>query len=333
MSQPPAPAAPHRPGPTSSGTGLAAVHAAVLLFGVAGLFGKWLTLSPHGIVLGRVVFAAAALWLVVGRAGPGPGSTAPARVGGRGGAGDAAGFRGSGTGDRIRFLLLGVLLAAHWVSFFHAIQISTVALGLVTFSTFPVFTALLEPLLLDERLSLRDGVAAVAALAGVVLVVPEFSWGSAPTRGAAWGVFSGLTFALLSIANRELTRRYPSRVVAFRQNLWAAVVLLPVVLLPAFRGGGLPALPTPREWALLALLGVVFTAGAHTLFIRGLARVRASTASVIATLEPVYGAAFAWVLLNEVPARRTLLGGAVIVAVAAWVSRSSGGPAGGSTGD
>lgn len=313
---PPAPAGSPSPAPASSGTGLAAVHGAVLLFGVAGLFGKWLTLSPQAIVLGRVVFAAAALALVVGRTGP-PGSR--------------AGPPGSGVGpsrssaDRSRFLLLGVLLAAHWWSFFHAIQLSTVALGLVTFSTFPVFTALLEPVFLDERLSRRDGVAAVMALAGVVLVVPEFSWGSAMTRGSAWGVFSGLTFALLTIANRELTRRHSSRVVAFRQDLWAAVFLLPVVLLPAFGGGELPTLPTPREWALLAVLGVVFTAGAHTLFIRGLASVRASTASVIATLEPVYGGASAWLLLDEVPASRTLVGGAVIVAVAAWVSRGSAG--------
>lgn len=318
--------------PASSGAGLAAVHGAVLLFGVAGLFGKWLTLSPQGIVLGRVVFAAAALWLVVGR-GPGPrreageGAAEPGRGGAPGARPDPGGADGArSSGDRARFVLLGVLLAAHWVSFFHAIQLSTVALGLVTFSTFPVFTALLEPLLLKERLSRRDGVAAVLALAGVVLVVPEFSWASTATRGAAWGVFSGLTFALLSIGNRDLARRYASRVVAFRQDLWAALVLVPVVLLPAFRGGRLPTLPTPREWALLAVLGVVFTAGAHTLFIRGLARVRASTASVIATLEPVYGAAFAWLLLSEVPTRRTLLGGAVIVAVAAWVSRGSSAP-------
>jgi hypothetical protein len=42
-------------------TDLALVHAAVLLFGFAGLFGKWLALPAAVIVLGRTVVAAAAL--------------------------------------------------------------------------------------------------------------------------------------------------------------------------------------------------------------------------------------------------------------------------------
>ena len=39
------------------------IHAAVVLFGLAGLFGKWLIFSPVLIVLGRVFFASLALFL------------------------------------------------------------------------------------------------------------------------------------------------------------------------------------------------------------------------------------------------------------------------------
>jgi hypothetical protein len=35
--------------------------------------------------------------------------------------------------------LLGLILAVHWITFFHAIQVSSVAVGLLAFSTFPVF--------------------------------------------------------------------------------------------------------------------------------------------------------------------------------------------------
>jgi hypothetical protein len=37
----------------SKKTGLIDIHSAVLLFGLAGLFGKWLPFSPLFIVLGR----------------------------------------------------------------------------------------------------------------------------------------------------------------------------------------------------------------------------------------------------------------------------------------
>ena len=75
------------------------------------------------------------------------------------------------------------------------------------------------------------------------------------------------------------------------------------------------------EVALLAVLGLVCTAFAHTLFIRALARVSTHTASVIAALEPLYGIALAVLLLHEVPDARTMAGGALIVGAAILATR------------
>jgi drug/metabolite transporter (DMT)-like permease len=75
-------------------------------------------------------------------------------------------------------------------------------------------------------------------------------------------------------------------------------------------------LPTPRDLALLIVLGVVCTALAHTLFIRSMRVLSAHTASVVAALEPVYGIALAFALLGEAPAWRTLIGAALIVGAA-----------------
>jgi drug/metabolite transporter (DMT)-like permease len=41
--------------------------------------------------------------------------------------------------------------------------------------------------------------------------------------------------------------------------------------------------------------------------------IKAQTASLIHTLEPVYGILFAFLLLNETPSNRTFLGGIVIL--------------------
>jgi len=92
---------------------------------------------------------------------------------------------------------------------------------------------------------------------------------------------------------------------------------LPFVLrgFPRLEAGGI---------GLLLLLGVVCTAVAHTLFIRGMRRIGARTASLISSLEPVYGIALALVFLGEIPAPRTILGGLIIVAAAAAVTAASG---------
>ncbi|MEJ2538469.1 MAG: DMT family transporter [Gemmatimonadota bacterium] len=271
---------------------LPALHLAALLFGAAGLFGELVLLPAPAIVLGRVTVGGVALGLIIRMRGE---RLVPAR------GTDLAGFVG-----------LGALLAVHWVTFFHSIQLSSVAVGLVTYSTFPVFTALLEPALLRERWRWGDLGAALVTLVGVSLVVPRIDWASDVTRGAFWGVMSGLTFALLAVANRGYRRRYGALALTFHQLVWAAVVLLPLAAPQVSRATG-------RDLVLLALLGVVFTALAHGLFVWALEGIRARVASVVATLEPVYGIVLAALILGEMPSGRTLVGGAVILAAAAWV--------------
>jgi drug/metabolite transporter (DMT)-like permease len=207
----------------------------------------------------------------------------------------------------------------HWVAFFQAIQVSNVAVGLLTFATFPVFAAVLEPLLPGEHFDRRTLAAAVVTLVGIALVVPTPDLADPIVQGALWGVFSGLTFALLSLANRTLVRGESALTLALHQDLWAAVFLLPF----AFTAR---QVPTADEWGLLLLLGVVFTAGAHALFIRGLRGVSAGRASVITALEPVYGVILAWQLLGERPELRTLAGGAIVLGAALWVGSSTDDP-------
>ena len=64
---------------------------------------------------------------------------------------------------------------------------------------------------------------------------------------------------------------------------------------------------------MLILLGVVFTAGAHSLYIQGMQAVKAQLASVVTCLEPLYAIFFALLILNEVPSLRELVGGGIIV--------------------
>ena len=273
-----------------------AVHASVALFGLAGLFGKWLTLQPHFIVLGRVVFAAAALALIIRLSG------------GR--------FSIRRKIDGGLFLLQGLILAVHWILFFESIRVSTVAVGLLAYSSFPVFTAFLEPLFFRTRLSRRHLGLSLACLAGVFLLVPRFSWSERVFQGVVTGLGAGATFALLSIINRKLSFRYASPVVAFYQDAGAALFLLPAALLKP------PAL-TGRDFALLAILGLLCTALAHTLFIAGMRRLSAQTASIISALEPVYGIALAALLLGERPSARTIAGGLIILTAVFVLSLSN----------
>jgi drug/metabolite transporter (DMT)-like permease len=107
--------------------------------------------------------------------------------------------------------------------------------------------------------------------------------------------------------------------VALWQNGFAALWLLPIVAL-----SGPVTMPTTRDIALILLLGVFCTALAHTLFMASMRKLTTHTASVVSVLEPVYGIAWAALLLGEWPDARTFGGGALIVAAAALASARSG---------
>ena len=151
---------------------------------------------------------------------------------------------------------------------------------------------------------------------GVALVIPSFEIDSNTTQGALWGVSSGLSFSILMLLNKKYAKSYSSLVITFYQDFWATVVLIPFlfILNPSIQ---------QSDMLYLILLGIVFTALAHTFFIKGLANIDAQKASIIASLEPVYGILFAVFLINEVPSLRTILGGVIIILVAGYASVQS----------
>jgi len=271
---------------------LAAIHGAVLLFGFAGLFSRWLELPSPLIVLGRTFFAALIL--------AGTLLAAPGRR-----------RRQTKPSPKIALMmaLSGLVLAFHWLAFFESIKASSVAVGLLSFATFPVFVILLEPLVFGERLSAMNGLMALVALLGIFLLFPGRQYGAGSWAGIGWGLASGFSFAVLALFNRHFSQLLPAMQINFYQNLFACLVLLPFWLVKPVGLAG-------REIALLLVLGVICTAMAHSLFIAGLRRVKARTASLITLLEPVYGIGLAWMLLGERPGLRTVCGGLIILLVA-----------------
>ena len=130
----------------------------------------------------------------------------------------------------VRLIGNGVVLALHWLSFFAAIQVSTVAVGLLGYASFPLFTLLAERSFFARRLRRREGVTALLVTAGLVLLVPELSLANPVVQGLGWGIVSGFTFALLVVMNRRWTGTRTATDIAFWQNGLAALALLPFAL-------------------------------------------------------------------------------------------------------
>jgi drug/metabolite transporter (DMT)-like permease len=266
--------------------GLIQIHLAVFLFGFAGLMGKSIHAGPAVITLGRTLFAA--ISILCGATAMGKNLSIRVRK------------------DLATLCFSGLLLAMHWYSFFQSILVSSVAVGLLTFSTFPIFVTFLEPFLFGERLQTFDVVTSFLLATGLILIVPSFHFSDNVTQGVLWGVLSGLLFAALSLLNRMQVGKYPALTVTFYQLSFATLFNLPCVILAG-------VLPSAGDILLLLVLGSVCTALAHALFIASLRHIRAQLAGLTTGLEPVYGIALAFLLVGEIPDERTVVGGLIIL--------------------
>ncbi|MDH5600823.1 MAG: DMT family transporter [Gammaproteobacteria bacterium] len=282
---------------TDSFKGLFAVHSAVLIFGLTALFSKLITLSALEITLLRSIFAviiifALFLWKRQSL------------------------FLTSFKDYRIA-ILLGILLALHWVTYFHAMQVSSIAVGVIALYTFPVITVFLEPLFHGEQPHIKDIVSAIVVLFGIYLLVPEFSFNNETTQGILWGVLSALLFSLRNIVQGHYFKGYSAKHSLFYQTLVTFVVLLP------FSFQIVPDV-TLIQWGQLLVLGIFFTALPHTLFAFSLLKLKAKTVSLIACVQVVYATIFAAIFLNEWAQISTVVGGLIVVSAAMYESYTTG---------
>jgi drug/metabolite transporter (DMT)-like permease len=266
------------------------LNAAVGMWAITALFAKWIPLPALQITGLRSAVAAAALFAVLRWQGHS--------------------LRLSGPRDLGVLVAGGLAMGAHWVTYFQAIQLSTVALGILALHTYPVMTAVVEPLIFKERVHWLDLLLGLVVMAGVAVLVPGFSLDSPITRGVLLGVLSAACFTLRNVLTRRAVAVYGGARVTFYQLLAAAAVLSPLALL-----FGQPL--TLRSSGQLLLLGAIFTALPHTLYTNSLTHLKARSAGIIATLLPVYGSITAALLLGEIPSKRTLIGGGIILSAVA----------------
>ena len=269
------------------------LHIAVMLFGLAGVAAQFVEIPAVLVALGRVVCSSLLLLII-------------AIV-------KKESLRLNSGKDYCMIILTGAVMAIHWTTFFQSVQVSTVAIGTITFSTFPLYLTFIEPIVFHEKLRSQSVLSAILLLIGVMITIPEFSMENHTTIGIIWGMVSSLSYAVLTLANRYFSPRYPARTVCLYEQGSAAIVLLPALFL-------VETTWRPLDLAGIAFVGFICTAFAHSLYVSAQKSVRAQTAGIISGMETVYGILYALLFLGEVPTIRELAGGIVILGVAMYSS-------------
>ena len=200
----------------------------------------------------------------------------------------------------------GTLLTLHWVTYFFALQWSGVAIGMLSLFTFPILTVFLEPLFFKTKLHPIHLIFGVFILIGIYLLVPAFDFESEQSKGLLMGLFSALTYALRNLILKKRIEKIKGSLLMFYQLGITLVLLFPVLML-------YPLDTFTAQIPYLLFLGLVTTALGHSLFLNSLTYFTVSTASIMNSIQPIFGILIAFFFLKEIPPASSLIGGGIIL--------------------
>ncbi|NND89016.1 MAG: EamA family transporter [Flavobacteriaceae bacterium] len=204
------------------------------------------------------------------------------------------------------FLIGGIFLGAHWVTYFYALKMSNVAIGVLSLYTFPVITALLEPLFIKTKFNPIHLILGIMVLIGIYILVPEFDFENSYVQGALLGVCSAILYAIRSLLLKRHIANYNSTMLMWYQLLIISIFMAPVLITMDTSSIG-------SQFPYVLILALITTALGHTLFVKSLRYFSVSTASIISSLQPLYGISMAFFFLNEIPTWNILYGGLLII--------------------
>ncbi|MDX5585074.1 MAG: DMT family transporter [Aureibaculum sp.] len=262
------------------------LNIAVLLISTSGVLGRYISMPPPITIWWRCLFAAILLgafcWY------------------------KKVDLKISTSRDWKTIIISGLFFGAHWVTYFYALQLSNVAIGMLSLFTYPVITVLLEPIFFKSKLNIKHVLLGIIVLIGIYFLTPEFTLENNYTKGVLFGLLSSIFYALRNILLKKKIAHYHGSMLMFYQ-----MVIVTLVLWPTFFFFEMS--PRTNDWGALIILALVTTAIGHTLFVMSFKNFSISTASIISSIQPIYAIILGFLLLNEIPEERTIIGGVLIL--------------------
>jgi drug/metabolite transporter (DMT)-like permease len=259
---------------------------ATMFIGTSGVFGKYIDMPSPVLVWWRAALAILFLYLF----------SKLTKIN----------LRVSVKKDYFTFILSGIFMAAHWITYFYALKLSNVALGMLSLYTFPVITALLEPVFLKTKFNVIHLLLGGIVLLGIYILAPEFNLESSHVQGVLLGVLSALCYAIRNLLLKPHLIKYDGTMLMLHQMIIVTVLLTPVLFF-------MDTSTIVTQYPYVLLLALLTTAIGHTIMVRSFKNFSVSTASIISSFQPIFGVLLAFIFLNEIPTLNTFFGGLLIL--------------------
>ena len=218
---------------------------------------------------------------------------------------------------------IGVLIAAQSLCLYSAVARLPVALALLSFNTFPLWTALWARVLYRHRAERRMLLAMPVLLAGLALALDVFGAASGIGAVAQWQrIGIGVAFALAAAALFGLALVLTQHEAGDLDGRVRTMTTMALVAVLALAGSsvqdGLRWPDATAGWIGLAALTLLYGT-AFTILFTVLPRLGVVGNSAIMNVEPIFALVLAWALLGQAIATVQVIGGLLVVATVVWL--------------
>ncbi len=250
------------------------LHVIVLIFGLTGILGKLITVDSYLLVwyrLGIALIGILVYFLI---------TKFSLKITKK---------------ELIKTLMIGVIIAVHWVTFFEAIKQSNVSVALVCLSSSTLFTSLIEPLYFKRKIKPYELIFGILIILGLYFI---FSFEFKYLVGMILSVISAALASWFTVLNGILVKETKAKLISFYELLGAFIVVSIYLLITSKGDVGEFIVPeTDLKW--LIILGTVCTAFAFIVSVEVMKKISPYTVTISVNLEPIYSIILALLIWPE----------------------------------
>ncbi len=193
------------------------------------------------------------------------------------------------------FLLAGIVIAVHWLTFFGAIKASNVSVTLACISTGAFFASILEPIFYRRKIVWYEVMFGLIVIFGLSII---FSVETQYVTGIILGLISAFLSAVFSIINGKFAQKHEPSIITFYELVGGLLILS---LYLGISGGFNQDFFTVKssDWLWLILLGSFCTAFAFLASVKVMKFLSPYTVMLTINLEPVYGILLAVLIFKD----------------------------------
>ncbi len=195
----------------------------------------------------------------------------------------------------IGFMILGIIIAAHWFTFYEAIKVSNISITLACLSTGAFFTSLLEPFFYNRKIIWYEVFFGILVIIGLAII---FNVESQFKNGIILALISAFLSASFSVINSKYAKEFNSNVISIYE-LGGGLFFLTIYLLLTEKIDSAFFRISINDFLWLLLLSSICTAYAFSASVKIMKFLSPYTVMLTINLEPIYGIVLALLIFKD----------------------------------